>query len=78
MTTTPTTRERIYSIVQDGKPRSLAELHKELAPAKWYAVQSAFELMLKKGEFHVAAGHAFKPAKGHTARRYVLNQEVAA
>lgn len=76
LTTTPTTRDRIVSLLSDGKPRTTTEMHSELEDAKWRTVVKTVEVMVAGGILCVAAGFAHRPSNGHTARRYVLNQGV--
>jgi len=76
--TTTTTRERIVSLLQDGTPRSLTEMHIACKPATFHSVEGVVRKMNRAGALIPVAGFAARPANGPTSRRYVLAQGVTA
>jgi len=73
-TTEPTTRERIVSLLQDGTPRSMNEMHSALKPLTFSAIEGVVRKMRKTGDMIPAAGFSCRPPNGTTARRFVLAQ----
>jgi len=66
------------SLLSDGTPRTVAEIHRALSPVKYETIAARVQAMARDHTLVAAAGYAAKPSNGTTARRYLVAQGVTA